>query len=84
MGGWLKRYLIAIMGLAFVIVSGLALRLHYSPETAPCAINERWDCGIVNHSSFAEIAHVPVAAVGILGYLLVAALSLLRWRFPLY
>jgi len=78
------RYLIAILALAGVIVSGLTLRVHYSTETAPCAINEHWDCGIVNHSSFAEVAHIPVAAVGILGYLMLATLSIFRWRFLLF
>jgi uncharacterized membrane protein len=78
------RYLIAILALAGVVVSVLSLRIHYSTDTAPCSINEHWDCGIVNHSSFAEIAHAPVAAVGIGGYILLGALALLRWRFPLF
>jgi uncharacterized membrane protein len=34
----------------------------------------------VNHSPFAEIAHVPVAAIGIAGYLLLAGLALARQR----
>ena len=78
------RYLIAVLALAGAIVSMLTLRVHYSTETAPCSINEHWDCGIVNHSSFAEIAHAPVAAVGVVGYMLLGALALLRWRFPLF
>jgi uncharacterized membrane protein len=58
----------------------LALRVHYSTETEPCSINEKWDCGIVNHSPFAEIAHVPVAAIGIAGYLVLAGLALFKRR----
>jgi uncharacterized membrane protein len=58
----------------------LALRVHYSTETEPCSINEKWDCGIVNHSPFAEIAHVPVAAIGIAGYLVLMGLALFRRR----
>src|SRR5208337_4052006 len=46
----------------------------------PCSINEKWDCGIVNHSPFAEIAHIPVAAIGIAGYLALAGLALARRR----
>jgi uncharacterized membrane protein len=75
------RYLIALLALAGVVVSSLALRIHYSTETQPCSINEKWDCGIVNHSPFAEVAHVPVAAVGIAGYLVIAGLSLMRRRW---
>jgi uncharacterized membrane protein len=78
------RYLIAFLSLAGVLVSALALQTHYSTATAPCSINERWDCGIVNRSSFAMIAKVPVAAIGIAGYLLLGCLSLLRQRFATF
>ena len=74
------RYLLALLALAGVLVSVLALRVHYSTETEPCSINEKWDCGIVNHSPFAEIAHVPVAAIGIAGYLVLVGLALFRRR----
>jgi uncharacterized membrane protein len=74
------RYLLALLALAGVLVSVLALRVHYSTETEPCSINEKWDCGIVNHSPFAEIAHVPVAAIGIAGYLVLMGLALFRRR----
>jgi len=77
------RYVIALLALAGVAVSALALRVHYSTDTAPCSINEKWDCGIVNHSPFAEIEHVPVAAIGIAGYLVLAGLALARRRTPL-
>jgi uncharacterized membrane protein len=74
------RYLIAILAFAGVVVSSLALQVHYSTGTEPCSINERWDCGIVNHSSFAVIGHIPVAAIGIAGYLMLALLALVRRR----
>jgi len=74
------RYLIALLALAGVLVSCSALREHYRPlgEEAPCDINAMWDCGVVNHSPFAEIAHVPVAVFGIIGYALIAAFALAR------
>ena len=75
------RYLIALLALAGAVVATLALRIHYSTDTQPCSINEKWDCGIVNHSPFAEVAHVPVAAIGIAGYLVLAGLSLARRRW---
>jgi uncharacterized membrane protein len=74
------RYLIALLALSGVVVSYFALRVHYSTETAPCSINEKWDCGIVNHSPYAVMYGVPVAAIGIAGYLLIAVLALLRRR----
>jgi len=78
------RYLIAILALAGVAVSTLALRVHFSTGTEPCSINERWDCGVVNHSPFAEVAHIPVAVIGIAGYLALAGLALARQRFLLF
>ena len=74
------RFLIALLALAGIVVSALALQVHYSNETAPCDINTKWDCGIVNHSPFAEILHIPVAALGIAGYLAMAGLALARRR----
>jgi uncharacterized membrane protein len=74
------RYLIAILALAGVVVSTLALRIHYSTDTAPCSINERWDCGIVNHSPYSVVAGIPVAAIGVAGYLALAGLALMRQR----
>lgn len=66
--------------MAGAVVSVLALRVHYSTEVEPCSINAKWDCGIVNRSPFAEIAHIPVAAIGIAGYLALAGLALARRR----
>jgi len=77
------RYLLATLSLAGVLVSSLALQVHYSTATEPCSINEHWDCGIVNHSSYAVIFHVPVAAIAIGGYLLLGILALTRRRFLL-
>jgi uncharacterized membrane protein len=77
------RFLIAILALLGVAVSSLALKVHYDTGTEPCSINERWDCGIVNHSSYAVIEHMPVAAIGIAGYLALAILALRRHRLLL-
>ena len=74
------RYVITILALAGVWFSVLSLRVHYSTETEPCSINSKWDCGIVNHSPYAEIKGVPVAAIGIGGYLVLAILALLGQR----
>ena len=72
------KHTLTILAALGIIVSALALREHYRTEgDAPCSINERWDCGIVNHSPYAVLRGVPVAALGIIGYLLMAALS---WR----
>jgi vitamin-K-epoxide reductase (warfarin-sensitive) len=74
------RFLIAFLALAGIVVSTLALRVHYSNDVQPCDINAHWDCGIVNHSRYAEIQHIPVAAIGIAGYFFLGLLALLRRR----
>ncbi len=80
------RPLIAVLAFAGLIVSTLALQVHYATGTQPCDINTRWDCGIVNHSSYSVIAHthVPVAVIGMAGYLLMGILALARRRAWLF
>ena len=89
------RALVAALALAGLIVSVLALRVHnMDPGAAPpCAVNEHWDCGAVNHSRFAVFPpktfdedpgsrklHVPVAVFGIAGYaLMLLAAAAGRW-----
>ncbi|HTD97145.1 MAG TPA: vitamin K epoxide reductase family protein [Edaphobacter sp.] len=87
------KYLVALLAVAGVIVSTMALRIHYmDPATAPpCAVTEKFDCGTVNHSRFAVFPahtfdedpkgiHIPVAAFGIAGYAIIGVLALMgRW-----
>jgi len=73
------KYLLLILAMMGIIVSSLALREHYREYgDSPCSINEHWDCGVVNHSPYAMLGPIPVAAVGILGYILMAILSFVR------
>ena len=73
------KYLLLLLAIMGVIVSSLALREHYREYgDSPCSINEHWDCGVVNHSPYAMLGPVPVATVGIIGYILMALLSYLR------
>jgi vitamin-K-epoxide reductase (warfarin-sensitive) len=73
------KYLLLILAVLGIVVSSLALREHYREYgDSPCSINERWDCGVVNHSPYAMLGPVPVAVVGIIGYVLMAALAWLR------
>jgi len=73
------KYILLILAIVGVVVSSLALREHYREYgDSPCSINEHWDCGVVNHSRFAMLGPIPVAAVGIIGYVFMAALALMR------
>jgi vitamin-K-epoxide reductase (warfarin-sensitive) len=73
------KYLLLTLSLMGIIVSSLALREHYREYgDSPCSINKHWDCGVVNHSSFAMLGPIPVAAVGIAGYILMGLLAFFR------
>jgi vitamin-K-epoxide reductase (warfarin-sensitive) len=77
------RYVLVLLATLGIAASTLALREHYRTEgDSPCSINERWDCGIVNHSPYAVRWGIPIAFFGIAGYLLMGALA---WRrlYPL-
>ncbi len=85
------KYLLAMLAVAGLWVSVLALRVHNQApgEAAPCAVTEKFDCGAVNHSRFAVFpprtfdeapnakGHLPIAVLGIIGYSLMAILALL-------
>jgi vitamin-K-epoxide reductase (warfarin-sensitive) len=49
------KYLIAVLAVAGIVVSSLALHVHYMDPAAapPCAVTEQFDCGAVNHGKYA-------------------------------
>jgi uncharacterized membrane protein len=49
------RTVILLLALAGIVVSALALHVHYSTGVEPCDINSHWDCGTVNRSSYAVV-----------------------------
>jgi vitamin-K-epoxide reductase (warfarin-sensitive) len=82
----MMRWLIILVAIFGLVTASLALREHYRTGTSPCSINDVWDCGTVNHSQYAVFLGVPVAVIGMGGYLLLAILSLRRlwWALLLF
>jgi vitamin-K-epoxide reductase (warfarin-sensitive) len=72
------RWVLIVLAVVGITASSLALREHYRTDSSPCSINERWDCGIVNHSPYAMLYGFPVAVIGIAGYLLLGILAFMR------
>lgn len=69
---------IAALALAGAVVSSVSLYHHYGTSaTAYCDIGENFNCDIVNRSTFSTVAGVPVALIGITGYLVVLTLATL-------
>jgi uncharacterized membrane protein len=80
----MMRWLVLVLAVVGLAASVAALREHYNTGTSPCSINDVWDCGVVNHSPYSVLAGVPVAAIGIVGYVLLAALAWKKaWRLLL-
>jgi len=61
------RYVLVLLAALGIAASALALRENYRTDMSPCSINDKWDCGIVNHSPYAVLGRVPVAIIGIAG-----------------
>jgi vitamin-K-epoxide reductase (warfarin-sensitive) len=73
------KYTLLILAILGFTAASLALREHYREYgDAPCDINAHWDCGVVNHSPYAMIGPIPVAALGMAGYILMGALAFMR------
>jgi vitamin-K-epoxide reductase (warfarin-sensitive) len=80
------RWVLIVLSVIGIVASSLAWREHYRTDPSPCSINERWDCGIVNHSPYSVFHGVPVAVIGIAGYLLLGVLAAGKaypWMLPL-
>jgi uncharacterized membrane protein len=73
------KYTLIVLAVLGIVVSSLALREHYREYgDSPCSINEHWDCGVVNHSPYAMLGPIPVAAVGIIGYIIMGVMAFMR------
>jgi uncharacterized membrane protein len=66
---------VALVALAGVAVAGYLTYVHYQPEALICTAGG--GCETVQDSSYAELAGIPVALLGLLGY--VAVLVLVAW-----
>jgi uncharacterized membrane protein len=72
--------LIAVLSLAGVIDSAIALQRHYAKsDTRFCDISQKFSCDIVNRSEYSTLAGVPVAGIGVAGYAVLFVLSTF-WR----
>ena len=67
---------IALLALGGALVSSVSLYHHYGTSaTSYCDIGENFNCDIVNRSTYSTVAGIPVALVGVAGYLAVLALA---------
>jgi len=68
--------MIAILSVVGVVVSSVSLQRHYAKSaTAFCDFSQRFSCDIVNRSEYSSIQGIPVAGIGVAGYLALFVLS---------
>lgn len=66
----------ALLAGAGIAVSSFSLYHHFShSRTSFCDIGQEFNCDLVNRSQYSVVLGLPVALVGILGYLLLLALA---------
>ena len=71
--------LVALLALAGAAVSAVSLQRHYAKSaTTFCDFSQQFNCDIVNRSEWSEVAGVPVAGIGVAGYIFLFVLSTIR------
>jgi len=67
---------IAIFALLGIAVSSVSLDHHFrKSKTSYCDFGQTFNCDIVNRSEYSTVAGVPVALIGILGYVTLLAFA---------
>jgi vitamin-K-epoxide reductase (warfarin-sensitive) len=71
--------IIAVLSLSGAIVSGVSLERHYAKSaTTYCDFSEKFNCDIVNRSEYSTVVGLPVAGIGVAGYIALFVLSTFR------
>ena len=74
-------WVIFALAAAGIVLSTFSLIHHYRTDpTEFCDIGEAFNCDIVNRSIYSSIGPVPVAGIGMAGYLLFMFLAHLAYR----
>jgi vitamin-K-epoxide reductase (warfarin-sensitive) len=74
---------ISVLAVIGIVLSVVSLKNHYSGEkTEYCDLGETFNCDLVNRSVYSRVGPVPVALIGLAGYVALFVLSRLRGRWP--
>lgn len=69
-------WVIVVLALIGIGLSAVSLVNHYKKSPSEfCDIDETFNCDIVNRSIYSKLFGIPVAGIGLLGYLLLLGLS---------
>ena len=62
--------IIAVLAVAGMAVSSVSLYHHYQKsKTSFCDFGQSFNCDVVNRSEYSSVAGIPVAGIGVAGYL---------------
>jgi len=74
-------WVICALALVGVALSAYTLHLHYKPSgDSFCDIGDTFNCDIVNQSIYSVFLGIPVSVIGLVGYILLIALTFMRSR----
>jgi uncharacterized membrane protein len=69
---------IAILAVIGIVVSSVSLQHHFAKsKTSYCDFGESFNCDLVNRSQYSQVAGMPVALIGIVGYAAILGLATL-------
>lgn len=73
----MKLYVaIAVLAVIGIAVSSVSLYHHFqTSKTSYCDFGEAFNCDLVNRSEYSSVAGIPVAGIGIAGYLAIFLLA---------
>jgi vitamin-K-epoxide reductase (warfarin-sensitive) len=75
--------LIAVLAVLGLVLSSLSLVAHYKKSpTEYCDLGDNFNCDLVNRSPWSEVAHVPVAGIGVAGYIFLLVMSWMAAHRP--
>lgn len=67
---------IAVLAVAGIAISSVSLYHHYgSDKSTYCDFGQTFNCDVVNRSVYSVVMGIPVALIGVLGYLALLALA---------
>ncbi len=64
--------ILLLFAVAGLLVAAYSLKQHYAPlGTSVCNVNATFSCDLVNKGPYGELFGFPVAAIGLIGYLMI-------------
>jgi len=69
---------VAVLACLGTLISAFSLHHHFSrSKTSFCDLSQSFNCDLVNRSAYSSFLGIPVALIGVIGYLLILALATL-------